>query len=530
MELQSYAPEIRALWQKYDYLVGRFDPRAAGVLQSLRREAVRLGDDLMLGRTYRCLAFVEYFVKGNYDAFLRHLRKAALRLVRCDDPTELAHVYYLIAIDAINQRMYDIAFSDFLTARNLFARAGEENSVAVLDLNLGHLMMQLDDFRRARIYMRKALRVIIKHPEHPHRFSNISSIYMNDAACCLELHMTGKAAAAYSRAADFISAHDGQLWPEANFELALLGARLSLARNDKAGLKEHFTAVTTQIPTLAQPANQMTALHRFSGELTEAGEHLLTGELLRTLDRRHLPSDAAHAQLTLNDMKIDYYIAVKDRRKLSAAYRQQYELQIGLIERQQRAFLHAHNLIHLVSDLRKEQQAAQNERDLLLQLAKTDTLTGLPNRAALEEHLDQAFENAWKTGSSLGVSFIDFDELKTYNDKYGHAEGDRRLKEFGAILKSVCTDSRIYAARYGGDEFVVIYEGMTNAEISRAARALAAKSPLRISQGIRNKIPADIDRIWDYLSLADSSMYAAKKAAKKNPRSSGIRFNRARGS
>ena len=88
--------------------------------------------------------------------------------------------------------------------------------------------------------------------------------------------------------------------------------------------------------------------------------------------------------------------------------------------------------------------------DRLRHAALHDPLTGLPNRAALLEHLDRALA---EPGSRIALSFLDLDGFKVVNDSLGHAAGDEVLCEVGTRLRK-CAGPEAFVARFGGDEFV----------------------------------------------------------------------------
>jgi diguanylate cyclase (GGDEF)-like protein len=93
-------------------------------------------------------------------------------------------------------------------------------------------------------------------------------------------------------------------------------------------------------------------------------------------------------------------------------------------------------------------------------------------------------------------------------------------------------DKGIFCARYGGDEFIIIYENMTDEEILKIARKLqqdvigldlklknsTVHPTVTISQGIRNSVPVKENKIWDYFYVADMSMYQVKRACKNDIR------------
>ncbi|WP_342630672.1 diguanylate cyclase domain-containing protein [Marinobacter alkaliphilus] len=91
----------------------------------------------------------------------------------------------------------------------------------------------------------------------------------------------------------------------------------------------------------------------------------------------------------------------------------------------------------------------------MIRLAHYDELTGLPNRVALENHLEQAIQQARRDNSHFALMFLDLDKFKPVNDNYGHQVGDELLRNVGKRLKH-CIRSGDVVGRRGGDEFVVI--------------------------------------------------------------------------
>ena len=515
MDISRYSPEIQALHAEYESRVGRSDASAVRVLGKLKKIAMDKGDDLLLGHIYHCYAFAEYFVRGKYDAFLKYLRMSSRCLMRSEDETEFAHVYYLIALDAMNKGLYDIACSDFLQARALFAAAGNETSAAIMDLSIGHVLQMLYDYGNARFYMRRALKGVRKNKNHPHYVSNTASLYMNVGICELGLGHLDQAERACQKAAAFMKQHEGQFQKGTIYDYLLLRTHLYLAQGEKEKMRESFLLLLAQTSALAQTVNYIEEIRKLAVMMIECGEHELVGKLLEVLNESVIPEKATNARRILVDIQVSYYLVAKDREGLEKAYRMQKTIHRRLIEEQKKFYRHALGLIRLVGELRDELEFTRSEHESLLYLAQTDTLCGIPNRLSLTEHLNQAFEHAYHNKRSLGVCMIDVNGLKAYNDAHGHTEGDHRLAELGALLQSFSQDSRIFAARYGGDEFVIVYENMSDDEISRHIDEIEQKAPLRISYGLYNRIPNDTIRIWDYMKRADASMYMAKKNARR---------------
>ncbi len=122
-------------------------------------------------------------------------------------------------------------------------------------------------------------------------------------------------------------------------------------------------------------------------------------------------------------------------------------------------------------DLRERMVAARAK-------ALRDSLTGLHNRLALDERMDQAYASWKRYGDDLSLVVVDVDRFKRLNDELGHQAGDKALKTLAGRLRAGVREAD-FVARYGGEEFVVLLS-RTSAE---AALAVAEKLRQSISEG-----------------------------------------------
>lgn len=126
------------------------------------------------------------------------------------------------------------------------------------------------------------------------------------------------------------------------------------------------------------------------------------------------------------------------------------------------------------------------------QRALTDALTGLPNRIAYQERLEQEFARFRRYGGELSLAVLDIDHFKRINDQHGHLSGDKALKAIAQQLQESLRRSDL-VARYGGEEFVVL---LTETNQSDAERAL---DKLRVS--IQNQ-PIDLGGVLLHITVS----------------------------
>ena len=174
-------------------------------------------------------------------------------------------------------------------------------------------------------------------------------------------------------------------------------------------------------------------------------------------------------------------------------------------------------------DVTERRRAEQDLRELtavLTERAVRDPLTGLANRALLEERLRTALARDARSGQTTGVLFLDLDGFKDVNDRHGHAVGDEVLRVVAERLVGVVRPSDT-VARLGGDEFVVLVEDATGEALGRLAERLQAAIALPVPVGgLHLRVGASVGSALSHageddpqglLSAADARMYLAKR-------------------
>jgi diguanylate cyclase (GGDEF)-like protein len=188
-----------------------------------------------------------------------------------------------------------------------------------------------------------------------------------------------------------------------------------------------------------------------------------------------------------------------------------------------RKTMNAHDQIYRLHKSEQKIELANQKLDLE---ARMDELTGLPNRVGFDRYIHTSFEKIAARDKRFMVEIFDIDSFKSINDTYGHLAGDECLRKIGQCLNALADESGCFAARYGGDEFLVISDGWSMDEVKRFTQRLSEavrdknipneksgiKKYVTISQGVyfHNSGEGHIG-IMDCFARADRALYKAKK-------------------
>ncbi len=264
--------------------------------------------------------------------------------------------------------------------------------------------------------------------------------------------------------------------------------------------------------------------------LLEAGKDEAFWHIIDILEPLVRNFNIANLHLKIISLKMKYYRQNHKNAEFLQAAGLYYELS-ELME------IETNNMVSNVIALRKNLESArlarqkvEQENMELQRKSELDPLTGMANRFRMNDYSDEAFAKAMNNALPFAVEILDIDYFKEYNDNYGHQQGDKCLEQIAAVIRKLTEENHAFCARYGGDEFAIIYENVTREQIAAFAAELKrrvmslqlehryskALPVVTVSQGICWDTPRKGNKMWDFLHSADNMLYRVKNFSRNN--------------
>jgi len=263
--------------------------------------------------------------------------------------------------------------------------------------------------------------------------------------------------------------------------------------------------------------------------LGEREATLLAGE--RTADQREENADRRQENADQRQENADLRQQAADLRQKAADQSEEAAREKAELSEITATHLREANERLVVATIRAQAmtEAAESITEQMSYMAQHDFLTGLPNRALLNDRLAQSIALAQRHGKRVALMYLDLDHFKHINDSLGHAIGDQLLQSAAARLQACLPRNSDTVSRQGGDEFVVLLAEVEAAKDAAAAadKLIKSMSEPHVISGHRLHVtlsigislyPDDGNDAETVIKNADTAMYYAKKSGRNNYR------------
>lgn len=478
------------------------------------------GDEDALGFAYFYIGEVEYLTNSIDEMFDSMLN--ALRYLGNSGQWYLAaRVYNVMGITSVSRGNTVAAMEYYMSGLYICEEHDVKSVQSSIELNLGYLHLDAGVYKEAEEYFLKAYNEYVRTPAEKRRNETLTMIYTNLATCNLLADELDKAKEYIGRLKDECQASFGNM---DYIYVECLEVRFHHICGDYESRDKIINDVKRRLSGNVLIMDIFDDIYDFCNLMIEIDRLDVLQEIIERLDEPIKKTQINNLKRKFLTLKIKLYMKNGDKEACDGALISFFELSEKLEKDKQKmiaSILHVRNSVDKMED---KQRVLEAEKLKLLEMSETDQLTGIANRYRLVQYAQSSLAKCKKERIPLSYEVLDIDYFKQYNDTYGHQVGDECIKAVAGILSDIQNDS-IFAARYGGDEFVVIYVGMSVVEVVRTAEVLKRRVQelgsvykgtgvdvgVTISQGICHCIPEEDSKDRDYLYSADIMLYNVKR-------------------
>ena len=521
MDISKYRSEIQKLITDIQESRGKDSQKTIACCKELEQYGLSHNENELIGFARFSLGET-YYLMNDTASFYREM-------IMCLDPLKeikewgyLTMANNMLGIMSLNRGNAPFAMDYYMQAIHYCQEYHLPDLEWVVHMNLGNLYLNIGDPQSAIDNFESGYHYIHTHPDTENYISTFTAACVGMGKAYLEMDKVDDANEFNHR---LLSECMPNLVPMEKLVVYCFEARLYHAM----GRKEECESC---IKLIRESFNEDVPVLDVFDDFYDYMKMLLQMEsyddflgIMEQMERSTHRSGIRNLEKQLLILKLKYYKATKDEESYKSAAVRFFE--IDQLMDQENAMMIA-NTIELrsrLNDLTTITKEVEMENRALQRKSETDALTGIYNRLKLNEYGDVAFQRAMKNQVGFAVEILDIDYFKEYNDNYGHQAGDKCIRFIADCLVSLKSHGGVFVSRYGGDEFVIIYEGYSDTEVFAIAKELKqkivntayehkfSKVPLKvvtISQGIFWGVPSSEHTIWNYLHSADDMLYKVK--------------------
>lgn len=471
---------------------------------------------------------VGYFYLSEYYREQRNDEELSRCLVNCENSLRNAELFkylprvYVMMGDAFDSPYnHQIALSYYYTGIQYAKIYHDPYARVVCDIKIAYIYVRMRRYKEATVHYNNAIRCFEQSEDALLRNEKWLTCMIFCGSCYFLFHETQKALELWEQTKEVMSRYPDYIYDALGKLVFDMGCEYASGNFDAAdALADCLEKKLYQDPDATEFWEIVVLMAEM---LVKIGKH---DKLLHLYD---VISEIRDDQK--NVLCFDLYPFMRECLQKAGekeAYRQYTQKYLFLYQKYLRNnMLVGARILELRDKVNQVELEEKDTREYNLKLetiARYDSMTGLANRGYLHDYLSEKFEEAYLNQTPLGVELMDIDHFKGYNDTYGHLQGDVCLKAVAGVLREA-EKKNVFAARYGGDEFLIVYSDMTVLEIREVAEKIqnsvrALKFfpggeekgvEITVSQGIFVKTPDAMNREWDFNSMADTALYEAKR-------------------
>ena len=462
-----------------------------------------------------------YYTLNNVEMVLYHISQALGYLERAGAWELVARAYNLTAITSMTIGNAPFAMNYYVQALACCRTHGLPVFEHTVRINMGMLYYSHGEYDKANTYFLDSLHFLEHNQNIGDYYLYLAVDHIGLGRCALHDGNLELAWKYDRRIRDICEPYmDIYNYSYLTFQTALYHASGDVEQRDRC-IAQIQGSLNHQIRIM----DYFEDFYEYAGLLLEIGDNEQFLQLTRLLDELAVQAKVTNLQRRIRELKIKYYKNIGDTEIYLQETARYFEDTMRM-ERSNRAMmLEMMDICRVLEEEREEKSQIVAQNQQLAEKSETDALTGLANRFRLRRQSEMQFVRAAEAHIPMAVEILDIDYFKEYNDNYGHQKGDVCICMIADQLKRIAQYQGVSVYRYGGDEFVVIYEGLSKERVEEIAGDLRqgilsqciehayskAADIVTISQGVCWGHPVEGQTMTDFLKVADTYLYKVKE-------------------
>ena len=462
---------------------------------------------------------------GNQEECLHYLDESVRCLLGTDQEHHVARVYNMIGIVAHMQNNLSLAMEQYDKALDYTEKYNDKMVHSIVLSNMSDAYYLIGAYERAIQCHAECIREFEQADDHStYSQINFRKMLAEYGCCLLHLHMNEDADKVQRKLEE--TGQSEEVVQATRLAVNVFLAHLAESRGDRAQAEKHVQQAVAALEDMTQVSSEYDSIQNLLQYVEKVGNPEQIGEVLDCLEPKAAIEQNKSLLLQLLSLRMRYCSDQMTTEEFEQSADTFFRLKDNweLVENNQ--VMYMMELRKRLQKAEEEQKEQERKRNRLLYQADHDELTGLYNKRSLNRYLEDVFEECLLNEKELGILFLDIDHFKQLNDRYGHGKGDEGICAVAETLKKCFPED--YVARYGGDEFLVVMAGRDREYAMERAQMLctgirereipnedsSVEPWLTVSVGGVCAIPKDPNRVWDFLSAADNTLYAQKNEQK----------------
>ena len=526
MGFEEYGYQVRALVENVQKTRGINPEATIDSCKKMLEYAEKIDDERLLGFAYFHLGET-YYLLNDVDQLFRTISRSLTYLENTNQHELIARAYNILAITSANRGNAPFAMDYYLNSLTYCNQYHLDEVGVMVNINIGTLYNSYGEYQKAQHYFEQAYTILTSHSQIRDYYTYLMNVYLGMANGYLLKEQLLKAQEYENRALKECFEYLDEIGQTCFlcFEARLYQSMGKIAQRD-----ECMNQIRHRVHQNMIVLDVFDDFYSYCEMLFEIRHYDEMMSVLIWLEEIAKKIQIVYLQKKLLLIRIKYCRFREDHEAYLEACARFYEL-TELSEKENQYMLSSMlNMRYTLEETTKKRLKVEIENRMLQHKSETDALTGLSNRFRLNEYSEESFQRALDKQHYFAVEILDIDCFKQYNDNYGHQQGDLCLRRIASAIKEQERHGNVFCARYGGDEFVIIYEGYSKEQVLALAEELKrsivdlniqheyseAGNVVTISQGVCCDIPKEENKVWDYLHTADMMLYKGKKISRNS--------------